>query len=50
MPRNSKGGFLDDNSEDEGEEEDRNEKSAGVSKGKSKTVLSVKKSRRKGKK
>ena len=40
---------MDDNSEDEGEE-DRNEKSAGVSKGKINTVLSVKKSRRKGKK
>ena len=49
MPRNSKGG-LDDNSEDEGEEEDRRQKSVGVSKGKKTAGLNVKKSSRKGNK
>ena len=49
MPRNSKGG-LDDDSEDEGEVEDRNKKSAGVSKGKKTAGLNVKKSVKKGKK
>ena len=51
VPRNSRGGFLDENSEDEEEEEDEgSNKNDGVSKSKKPASRNVKKNIRKGKK
>ena len=51
VPRNSRGGFLDENSEDEEDEEDeRSNKNEGVSKSKKPASRNVKKNIRKGKK
>ena len=49
VPRNSRGGFLDENSEDEEEDEGSN-KNDGVSKSKKPASRNVKKNIRKGKK
>ena len=51
VPRNSRGGFLDENSEDEEDEEDEgSNKNEGVSKSKKPASRNVKKNIRKGKK
>ena len=53
VPRNSRGGFLDENSEDEEEEDDEEEgsdKNDGVSNSKKPASRNVKKNIRKGKK